>query len=277
MNSFHPKPSLARRRGNTIPHRRRHESKLRCRAGQCIMALREGWGIRLGGQNKKNPSLAPLKKVTSSSPGQRCEAERVVVELNRKQGSQAPPFWNRRCHERDWLRRLGIGVREAADLAAEVRHATGHWRERERPQSAMPSHKWRWCPPPAPVSRSLAEGTASAASAWLLPSHAPLRVTWRKGPHEETTRRHRAPVRPHRTGCRPGACGRGSRHPLLRGLPRRTHRVPRRVHQRPLLSRLRAADRLRLPPRGRLRGGDGAPADGPVPRWRLLPAWAPHL
>src|SRR5947208_1632498 len=134
MNSFHPKPSLARRRGNTIPHRRRHESKLRCRAGQCTMALREGWGIRLGGQSKKNPSLASLKKVTSA------------------------PIWNRRCHERDWLRRLGIGVREAGDLAAEVRHATGHWRER-----------------------------------------------------------------------------------------------------------------------GRLRGGDGAPADGPVPRWRLLPAWAPHL
>src|SRR3989440_9618774 len=55
------------------------------------MALREGWGIRLGDQNKKNPSLAPLKKVTSSSPGQRCEAERVVAELNRKQRSRAPP------------------------------------------------------------------------------------------------------------------------------------------------------------------------------------------
>src|SRR5438093_1045636 len=91
------------------------------------MALREGWGIRLGGQSKKNPSLASLKKVTSA------------------------PIWNRRCHERDWLRRLGIGVREVGDLAAEVRHATGHWRERERPQSSMPSHQWRWCPPPAPV------------------------------------------------------------------------------------------------------------------------------
>ena len=68
MNSFHPWPSLARRRGNTLPHRRRHESTLRRGAGQSIRALREGWGNQIGSQSKKNSSLASLKKGTSSPP-----------------------------------------------------------------------------------------------------------------------------------------------------------------------------------------------------------------
>src|SRR5438876_2409690 len=67
-----------------------------------------------------------------------------------------------------------------------------------------------------------------------------------------------------RAGCRTGARERGWRHAVLRRLPRRTHRLPGHVHQGALLSRLREADRLRLPPRGRLRRRDVAPANRPL-------------